>query len=53
MMGGVVPCTVEKVDVDHLVTDLGWLYYEDHGESWWLTKKIAKEKWEECTKIRY
>jgi acyl CoA:acetate/3-ketoacid CoA transferase beta subunit len=49
----VVPCTVQKVCVDHLVTDLGWLYYEEHGASWWLTEKIAKEKWEECTKIRF
>ena len=51
--GGVMPCSVERVDVDHLVTDLGCLYYEEHGESWWLTEKIAKEKLEECTKIRF
>ena len=51
--GGVVPCTVRKVELDHLVTDDGVLYYEDHGELWWLTEKVAKEKLEECTKIRF
>ena len=47
---GVVPCTVRKVDLDHLVVDNGVLYYEDHGELWWLTKKVAKEKYEQWKK---
>ena len=50
--GGVVPCIVVKVDLDHLVTDNGWLYYDEHGENWWLTKKVAKEKWEACMRIK-
>lgn len=45
--GGVVPCTVRKVDLDHLVTDDGVLYYEDHGELWWLTQRVAKEKYKQ------
>lgn len=51
--GGVVPCTVERVGFTYLSTNLGWLDYEEHGVTWWLTEKIAKEKWEECTKIRF
>ena len=47
--GVVVACTVRKVDLDHLVVDGGILYYEDHGELWWLTEIVAKEKWE-CKK---
>lgn len=43
--GGVIAVTVQKVDVDYLLVDGGVLYYEDHGDQWWLTELVAKEKW--------
>ena len=47
---GVIPCTVQKVDTDRLVTDDGQLYFEDHGELWWLTKVVAGEEFEKWKK---
>ena len=51
--GKVVSAEVKKVDLDHIVTDDGVLYYQDHGQSWWLTEKVAKEKLEECRRNKY
>ena len=27
--------------------DGGTLYYEDHGDQWWFTELVAKEKWKD------
>lgn len=33
---------------DSIVVQDGWLYFEDHGQSWWLTRLVAQEQL--CTK---
>lgn len=50
---GVASCTVKRVGFTCLSTNIGWLDYEEHGVTWWLTEKVAKEKWEQCEKIRF
>ena len=51
--GGVVAVTVEKILADSIKAGGGFLYNDDHGETWWLTEKVAKERFEECTKIKF
>lgn len=40
---GVTPVTVLEVCDGWLETDIGILDFEDHGYTWWLTKKVAME----------
>lgn len=51
--GGVVAETVRKILADCLRTDGGFLQFDEHGVSWWLTEKVAKERYEQCTKIKF
>lgn len=48
--GGVVAVVVEKILADSIKAGGGFLYNDDHGESWWLTEKVAKEKYEQWKK---
>ena len=37
----VVPCVIEEIEADSLVTDLDILFYDEHGYTWWLTEKAV------------
>ena len=41
--GGVEPATVLEVCDGWLETSVGILDFDDHGVTWWLTKKVAEE----------
>ena len=42
--GGIVRAWIRKVGTQFLDTDRGILEYEDHGYTWWLTKRVAREE---------
>jgi hypothetical protein len=35
---------IRKIFADSLLVEGGYLYFADHGELWWLTRKIAEKK---------
>lgn len=39
----IVPAQILRVGYQYLDTDVDVLYFEDHGDLWWLTEKVAKE----------
>lgn len=41
--GGVEPVTVLAVCNGWLETSVGILDFDDHGVTWWLTKRVADE----------
>ena len=41
----IVECTVLEICDGWLETDFEILDFEDHGITWYLTKKVAEEKW--------
>ena len=41
--GGIEPATVLEVCDGWLETSVGILDFEDHGVTWWLTKRVAEE----------
>lgn len=42
--GGVVEAKVLEICDGWLEIDFGILDFDDHGCTWWLTEKVAKEK---------
>lgn len=42
--GGIARAWIRKVGTQFLDTDRGILEYEDHGYTWWLTKRVAREE---------
>lgn len=40
----VIQARISKILADHLLTDVDCLFYDEHGSTWWLTKRVAKEK---------
>lgn len=36
--------TIKAIFADSLRTTNGFLYFDEHGHNWWLTKKVAAEK---------
>ena len=41
--GGIEPATVLEVRDGWLETSVGILDFDDHGVTWWLTKRVAEE----------
>lgn len=41
--GGIEPATVLEVCDGKLETNVGILDFDDHGCTWWLTKRVAME----------
>ena len=41
--GAVQSETVKAILADSLRVTNGFLYFEEHGNDWWLTKKVAAE----------
>lgn len=39
----IVPTQIRRIGGEYLDTDVDVLYFEDHGDLWWLTEKVAKE----------
>lgn len=35
---------VDRIFADSLMTDVDVLFFEDHGNLWWLTESVAKER---------
>ena len=42
--GCVVSQRIKKILSDSLVVEDGFLAFDEHGFTWWLTDKIAKEQ---------
>ena len=40
----IVPAQISRIGGEYMDTDVDVLYFEDHGNLWWLTEKVAKEK---------
>lgn len=32
-----------RIHRDSLLVQDGYLYFDDHGQTWWLTRKVAQE----------
>lgn len=44
VMGGVVvEQKIKRIHKDALAVEDGYLYFDEVGDSWWLTKKVALE----------
>jgi hypothetical protein len=42
--GRVVSHRIKKILSDSLVVEDGFLVFDEHGFTWWLTEKVAKEQ---------